>query len=111
MAVGIGGCGRRDWRPAADNRSSVNFPTATNISYRPALHTAGTEVEAASDSEWAAALETLDSERVWQLERRVSVLRRIGPQFLKTFPPRVPSCLTAPQRALTGGRLSSSCRA
>ncbi len=32
---------------------------------------------------------------------QVSVLRRIGPRFLKTFPPRVPSCLTAPQRALT----------
>jgi hypothetical protein len=42
-----------------------------------------------------------------QVSRDLSVLRRIGPQFLKTFPPRVPSCLTAPQRALTGGRLSS----
>jgi hypothetical protein len=40
---------------------------------------------------------------------QVSVLRRIGPRFLKTFPPRVP-CLTAPQRALTSGRLST-CRA
>jgi hypothetical protein len=35
----------------------------------------------------------------------LSVLRRIGPRFLKTFPPRVPSGLTAPQRALIGGRL------
>ena len=31
--------GRRDWRPAADNRSSVNFPTPTNISYRLGPHT------------------------------------------------------------------------
>ena len=39
------------------------------------------------------------SKQVGTLEQKLSqsamsVLRRIGPQFLKTFPPRVPSCLT-----------------